>query len=450
MQGLNNALITLLPKKAEATQAGDYRPISLIHSFANLVAKMMALRLAPKLRTLIDTNRSAFVKQRSIDDNFRFVQAAAKMFQQRKTPKLLLKLDITKAFDTVSWPFLLHVLQFIGFGHRWRNWLSILLATASTRIKLQRGLRQGDPLSPMLFLLIMDVLHRLIRHAAEGGMLQPIGHRAITHQCSLYADEAVLFIAPAEQDLLTTKSILEICGSPTGLRANMSKCIIVPICCSDQEIARIQEHFPCQTASFPITYLGIPLSTHKLKKEYLEPVVQAVRNRLPRWKAGLMNKAGRRAHVKETLSAMPVHTLKTIKQANWMILAIDKTRRGFFWAGEHTTSRGQCTMAWQRITRPLQYGGLRITDLQIQGRALNIKWLWLQRTDATKPWAGLPMDCDKQTQEMFNASVQIIPVNGGLTKFWSDRWLQSASLPDITPDLCHAVASNTRRSRTLQ
>lgn len=209
------------------------------------MAKMMALRLTPELKHLIDVNQSAFVKERSIHDNFKFVQASAKMFKQRKMPKLLLKLDIAKAFDTLAWPFLLQVLQFIGFGQRWRNWLSLLLATASTKIllngepgkpiKRQRGLRQGDPLSPMLSLFVMDVLHRMFKHAAMNGMLQPIGHRAITHQCSLYADDVMLFITPTEQDLLTTKTILDIFGSATGLRTNMNKYTIVPICCSDEQ-----------------------------------------------------------------------------------------------------------------------------------------------------------------------------------------------------------------------
>lgn len=110
MQGLNSVLITLLPKKTYAQCAADYRPICLIHSFAKLMAKAMAQRLAPELNNLIDVNQSAFIKQRSIQDNFKFVQTAAKIFKQRKLHKILLKLDIAKAFDTVSWPFLLQVL----------------------------------------------------------------------------------------------------------------------------------------------------------------------------------------------------------------------------------------------------------------------------------------------------------------------------------------------------
>lgn len=119
--GLNNLLITLLPKKEDAKAATDYRPICLLHSFAKLAAKTMARRLAPAMDNLVDVNQSAFIKKRSIHDNFRLVHGTAKMFKQRKISKLLLKLDIAKAFDTVSWPFLLQILSHIGFGPKWKN-----------------------------------------------------------------------------------------------------------------------------------------------------------------------------------------------------------------------------------------------------------------------------------------------------------------------------------------
>lgn len=116
---LNTALITLIPKKPDAQALGDYRPICLIHSFAKIMAKMMARRVAPELDSLVNVNQIAFIRNRSIHDNFKYVQAAAKLFKQWKIPKILLKLDIAKAFDTVLWQLLLQILHHVGFGPRW-------------------------------------------------------------------------------------------------------------------------------------------------------------------------------------------------------------------------------------------------------------------------------------------------------------------------------------------
>lgn len=142
----------------EAQSPGDYRPICLIHSFAKILAKMMARRITAELQDLIDVNQSAFIKKRSIHDNFKYVQTTAKLFKQHRIPKLLLKLDIAKAFDMVSWSFLLQILQHNGVGPRWRDWLSLLLSTVSTKvllngvpgqqIQLARGLRQGTRYRP--------------------------------------------------------------------------------------------------------------------------------------------------------------------------------------------------------------------------------------------------------------------------------------------------------------
>lgn len=185
--------------------------------------------------------------------------------------------------------------------------------------------RQGDPLSPMLFLLVMDVFHRLLTHASNNQMLQPIGHRGITHQCSLYADDAVLFLSSTEQDLTTTTSLLCLFGEGSGLHANLQKCLVAPICCTDQEIGLIQEILSCQIAEFPITYLGMPLSTERIRKEHIQPVVDKVRKRVPTWKVGLLHKSGRLSLVKSTMVAIPIYPLISLKLPQWAIQAIEKT-----------------------------------------------------------------------------------------------------------------------------
>jgi hypothetical protein len=188
---LNSAFITLLPKKEEARQPREFQPISLVHSIAKLVTKILANRLAPHMDKLVTTNQSAFIKGWFIQDNFMMVQQMARFLHAQKQPQILLKLDISKAFDSVSWAFLLKILEHMGFGRGWRDMIVGLLTTSSTQILLngvpgdfinhQRGLRQGDPLSLMLFIIVMDALNLLISKVAESGFLQPLSSRSIQH-----------------------------------------------------------------------------------------------------------------------------------------------------------------------------------------------------------------------------------------------------------------------------
>lgn len=112
---LNDALMILLRKNDAPTKLKDYRPISLMHSFSKLFAKCLARRLARRLRDIVTPNQSAFIKGRSIHDNFRAVQLACRWLYCRRSPTIPLKIDIAKAFDSVAWPFLIEVLLHIGF-----------------------------------------------------------------------------------------------------------------------------------------------------------------------------------------------------------------------------------------------------------------------------------------------------------------------------------------------
>jgi hypothetical protein len=132
------------------------------------------------------------------------VQQTVRFLHAQKQPQIILKLDISKAFDSVSWAFLFEILEHMGFGRIWRDMIAGLLTTSSTQILLnevpgdfinhQWGLRQGDPLSSMLFIIVMDVLNLLISKDAEAGLLQPLSLRSIQHRVSLYVDDVVLFL----------------------------------------------------------------------------------------------------------------------------------------------------------------------------------------------------------------------------------------------------------------
>jgi len=147
----------------------------MVHSFGKLVSKLLAIRLAPQLPNLVANNQTAFVRGRALHDSYKFVQAASVLFRKKNIPTAMLKIDISKAFDTISWKFLLEVLQALGFGQRWRDWVAILLASASSCLLLNSPpgpkIAHRRSLSPMLFILAMDALNRLVAAAGRRGVL---------------------------------------------------------------------------------------------------------------------------------------------------------------------------------------------------------------------------------------------------------------------------------------
>jgi hypothetical protein len=342
----------VLPKKVDASIVDNYHPISLIHSFSKLFMKVLASRLAPKLHELVAYNQSAFVKGRVIHDNFKAVQLSTKSLHRSKTPSALIKVDIAKAFDTVDWTFLLAILKHMGFSRRWLDWISLMLSTASTKVVVNgspgrrichaRGLRQGDPLSPMLIVLVMEALSAILHRADSEGLFRSLGHCRVQERVFFYADDMVIFLTPLPQDLVLASTILDIFGNTSGLRVNPDKCTISPIQCGLDDSVTLLQHFPGKLTSFPCKYLGIPLAIRKLKKTELQPLVDRVSQGLPTWKAGMMSRAGRALLVKVKMSVVPVHTAIALTISPWAIKCIDKRQRAFLWRGTESVAGGQC------------------------------------------------------------------------------------------------------------
>ena len=215
----------------------------------------------------------------------------------------------------MCWTFLLDLLQHMGFGLRWRNWISAILATTSTKILLNgnpgrqichaRGLRQGAPISdaicvghggpepPSSWLESRDLLTPMT------GLSSP--------RASLYANDLVMFVRLVDGDLRAVRAALQIFGQASGLIANLDKSVATPLHCSSEEITRVQQLLSYRIEEFPTRYLGIPLSVYKLRRSEEQPLIDKVAARIPEWKGNLLNEADRTALVKATLSHPSAH-----------------------------------------------------------------------------------------------------------------------------------------------
>jgi len=204
-----------------------------------------------------------------------------------------------------------------------------------------------------------------------------------------------------------TKGILELFAADSGLRTNIEKCLTSPIQCFLEDTVSLLQHFPSKLSPLPITYLGIPLAARKLKKCELQPLVDKVNDCLPTWKAKLLSKAGRAVLVKAKLSAIPVHTAMANALPPWVIKCIDKHCRAFLWTGSDSAKLGNCLLAWSKVCRPPDLGGLGFLDLELFGYALRMRWLWFKRTDPSRPWDNLPDVAEPLVTSMFHASVSV-------------------------------------------
>ena len=347
-----------------------------------------------------------------------------------------------------------------GFGERWCAWIIAILSSTSSKILVnghttervwhRRGLRQGDPLSPLIFVLAMDVLAALFVRADQDGLFGPLEHVGVKFRLSLFADDVALLIKPVDSEVRLALGLFELFGDASGMCVNFAKSTATLIRCDAPAVEEVQPLLPCGIVSFPCTYLGLPLSPTRISKNHLQPYVDKLVRRLPSWMGSLLAEPGRVILIKAVLTAMSIYLLLALDVPTAVIEQLESICRGFLWCGEESAKGGSCPIAWHQVCLPTRLGGLGIRNLHILNDALRMKWLWLCRADSTKPWSGRELSCSKNCRDMFDASVCIALGNGQSCLFWTDRWITNQSVVMLAPAVLNFVDPKIQNMRTVE
>uniref|UniRef100_A0A7N2KZU0 Reverse transcriptase domain-containing protein n=1 Tax=Quercus lobata TaxID=97700 RepID=A0A7N2KZU0_QUELO len=274
---------------------------------------------------------------------------------------VICKLDIEKVYDHVNCKALLDLLKRMGFGVRWCRWIRTCISIVQFSVLVNgspadffgclRGLRQGDRLSPMLFLVMMKVFNKMMKRVKGASLLRGFrvdgkrGERTVTR-----------------------------------LKVNALKSEKVPI----GEVPNIHvlaEILGCRIGSLPMTYLGMPLGASHKSPTIWNPILEKIERKLVGWKKMYLSKGGRLMLLKSTLSSLSTYFLSLFTIPTHVTNKIERLQRDFLWGDSKTHLVG-----WDKVCAPLENGGLGVRKLTTFNKASLGKWLWRFGVEETRFW----------------------------------------------------------------
>ena len=372
-------LITLLPKKNKPWQyLKNWRPITLLNCDYKIAAKTIAARLKKVLPHLINNDQTGFLKGRFIGENIRLINSVIDYAEKQNIPGLLLFVDFEKAFDTLEWTFVEKTLSFYNFGEAIKSWIKLFYSNITSCIQnngwssdffqLGRGVRQGCPLSPYLFILCVEILANAVRNN-DG--IKGICISETECKISQYADDTTLILDGTDISAKHSLGLLDSFAEISGLKVNYEKTEALWIGSLRLQNRRIELNKNILWSFCKVNALGVWFSTIKEESAMLnfQEKKEKISKIIENWQFRRLTLLGKITVIKSLLASRLVYILSPLPTPSGYLKEINSLLYKFLW-------NGKCDKI-KRIHMINDYtkGGLKMLDIQSFNNAVKAKWV---------------------------------------------------------------------------
>eukprot|EP00253_Pinus_taeda_P034784 PITA_34784 len=413
--GTNSTYLALIPKDTNPESFARFRPISLCNASYKILAKLLANWIKPLLKILISSPQGGFVEGRHILDNVIQVQETIHSSKQRHEKGMLIKLDMANAFDRVDCSFLSKVLLSFGFLTKFVNlikafidkpWIAPLVNGCPTNFfQAQRGIRQGCPLSPFLYIIMANSLSRKLTAERLNGNISGLkpshGADALNH--ALFVDDSLLLGRASIRIAKAIDIVLRSYCRASGALINESKSEVFSWNIDQREVNGISAllGFKGQAIWDRFKYLGLPIISGANKRSLWSEIISKIKTKIAVWGGYWLMKGGKVILIKSMLSALPIFQATFLLVPRNVMEQISKLLRDFLWQGGKDNENKTHLVSWEVVKKTMAEGGMQIRDPALVNLALGGKILWKMIHEPSHP-------------------VYRIPGNGKCTHLWLD------------------------------
>jgi hypothetical protein len=370
-ESMVTGLITILYKnKGSKLKLENYRPISLLNSDYKILAKILANRMKQVLNDIIAPTQNYSVPGRDIADTINTIRDVINKMNHDKMGGIVLSIDLNKAFDRVEHDFMFRVMGKYGFGNRIIGWIKLLYKKAKSRVKcngvltdsfiLERSVRQGCPLSALLFVLSVEPLAAFLKKDNLINCVQtPQGGFSLIHQ---YADDTTITV----RDEGSVKRVMEcfkVYGQASGAKVNMEKSIVM-------YIGKINEgNFPFKVVKDYFKVLGVFLGVKEMEARDLtwSGVINKVRMVVNMWRGRSLKLKGKVIVINSLLMSIFIYVMNVLDMPEWVLSEMNKIVVDFLWDGKGVK------IAFKTLIAGYEEGGLKLVDLSVRKTAIRVK-----------------------------------------------------------------------------